>query len=45
MHCERERLVIRHGEDDETAAAAAGGGVGLIEVADEKLLLLGAIGV
>jgi hypothetical protein len=45
MRRERERLVIRHGEDDEAAAAVADGGIGLVEVIDEKLLLLGAVGI
>ena len=40
MRCERERLVIRDGEHDETAVTVADGGINLVEVADEKLLLL-----
>jgi hypothetical protein len=43
MRRERERLVIRHREDDEAAAAVADGGIDLVEVTDEKLVLLGAV--
>lgn len=45
MRRERERLVIRQGEDDETAAAIASGVIDLVEVADQELPLLAAVGI
>jgi hypothetical protein len=45
MRRERERLVIRDREQDKAAAAVADGGVDLVEIADEELLFLGAIGI
>jgi hypothetical protein len=43
MRCERELLVIRDGEHDETAATVADSGINLVEVADDELVLLGAL--
>jgi hypothetical protein len=40
MRREHERLEVRHGDHDETAATVANRRIDLIEVADEKLLLL-----
>lgn len=42
MRCERERLVVRDGEDDEAAAAVADRLIDFVEVGDDDLALLGA---
>ena len=42
---ERERLVVRDGEDIEAAAAVADCVVGLIQVGDDEFALLGAVGI